>query len=163
MKIVFPGSFDPITYGHLDLIKRASQLFDEVVVALLTNPNKKSLFSVDERIMFLQQEVQLFSNVTVVAVEHDLTVNVVKKMNAQGILRGLRNVKDFEYEQEIALTNQHLAPQLETIFLMAQPQYSFISSSMVKEVAKFNGDVTKLVTPQVAQALQRKLANECAK
>lgn len=161
MKIVFPGSFDPVTKGHLDLIQRATKLFDEVIVAILTNTSKQNLFSLDERLSFLQQATKAMPNVKVVAVKNDLTVNVVKKIGAQAILRGVRSLKDFEYEQEIALINRQLAPEIETVLLLANPEYSFLSSSMLKEVAKFNGDVTEFTSVEVAQALKRKLVQKC--
>nr|WP_252895172.1 pantetheine-phosphate adenylyltransferase [Liquorilactobacillus satsumensis] len=144
MKAVFPGSFDPVTNGHLNLIRRATRIFDEVTVLIMTNTSKKSLFSLSERSAFLKEALKDFPEVTVQAVSDELTVKVAQKIGgAQVIIRGgVRNEKDFIFESEIAAMNAHLAPKLETVFLPSAPKFTQLSSSIIKEVAKFGGDLT---------------------
>lgn len=160
MKAIFPGSFDPITNGHLDLIKRASLMFDEVIVALLTNSSKQGLFTLEEKIILTKKAVADIKNVSVISAKDELTVEVAKRLHADVMIRGVRSVKDFEYEQEIALINKQLAPEIETVLLLANPQYSVVSSSMIKEIAKFGGTIENFVCPEVQQALLRKWAEK---
>ena len=155
MKAIFPGSFDPITNGHLDVIKRSAQLFEHVYVVILTNTAKKPLFSAEKRQMLVEDAIKDLSNVTVLLKEADLTVNVASQLGAQVIIRALRNAQDFEFEKNIAEMNKNLAPQIETMLLVTDPKYSFVSSSLVKEVARFKGDVSQLVSPLVLAELKK--------
>ena len=157
MKAIFPGSFDPLTNGHLDLIERASQLFEEVIVVIATNTSKQPLFKPEEKVTLVKQATEKLTNVSVVAVSLDLTVSVAKKLGAKIIVRGVRNVQDFEYVQGIAAMNKKLAPELETVLLFARPEYTLLSSSLIKEVAKFQGDLSEFVPKQVEVALKKKL------
>ena len=157
MKAVFPGTFDPLTMAHLDLIKRASKMFDQVTVLVATNTSKKAMFSFAERKALLEQEIAFLPNVNVIAAPKDLMVNVAKKIKAQAIIRGVRDAQDFEYEKAIALMNRHLAPEIETVLLLTDARYSFLSSSIVKEVALFGGDLTGLLPDKTAQALREKV------
>lgn len=157
MRAIFPGSFDPVTNGHLDIITRAAELFDEVYVVILTNTSKKPLFDSAERLAMLKEATKSLENVIIQAKDADLTVNVAKELNAKVIIRALRNTIDLEYEQNIAQMNKTLAPELETILLLTDPKYSFISSTLVKEVTKFGGDFSKLVPTNVAIALSQKI------
>ena len=153
---VYPGSFDPFTNGHLDLVQRASGLFDEVIVAAMTNTAKQPLFTSKEKLALIQAAVQPIGNVRVVALPQELTVRFAEKLGANYLLRGLRNAHDFDYETDIATLNAQLAPAIETVFLLADPRYRSLSSSMVKEVASFNADVSSLVPANVADALAAK-------
>ncbi len=156
MKIsVCPGSFDPVTYGHVDIIQRACDLFDHVYVAVLSNTNKSPLFTVEERIKMLEITTKHLSNVTVESFE-GLVVEYAKKKSALAIVRGLRAVTDFEYEFKLAAMNRNLDPEIETVFMMTSSEYSFLSSSAVKEVASFGGDVSKWVSEEVAEFLYSK-------
>lgn len=154
-KAVFPGSFDPLTMGHLNLIKRASRLFDELIVTVGTNISKRSVFTPDERVALIQKSVADLPNVTM-RTEGGLTVDFVKSVNASVILRGLRNSKDYEYEAGIAQMNHYLDNGIETLFLLTDAKYAFISSSLLKEVLHFGGDISELVPPAVATALAEK-------
>ncbi|MCP0886457.1 pantetheine-phosphate adenylyltransferase [Ligilactobacillus sp. WILCCON 0076] len=157
MRAIFPGSFDPLTNGHLDLIKRASELWDEVIVVVATNTAKKPLFTLEEKIRLVNAAITDIPNVSAVDIPADLTINVARKLKAQVIVRGVRNGQDFEYEQGIAAMNKRLAPDLETILLIARPEYTLLSSSLIKEVARFNGKLDGLVPPAVEKALRKKL------
>jgi len=154
---ICPGSFDPITNGHLDIIKRGAKIFDEVIVALFHNSSKAPLFSVEERLYLMEEAVKQIPNVTVDSSE-GLLVDYARKKNAQVILRGLRAVSDFEYEMQITSMNRKLEDEIETFFMMTNNQYSFLSSSIVKEVAKYHGCVKGLVPPVVERALIEKYA-----
>ncbi len=151
---IYPGSFDPITNGHLDLIERGSKLADRLIVAVLQNRRKQSLFTVEERIEMLTEVVKPFPNVEV-GWFHGLLVDYVKARGANFILRGIRAISDYEYELQIAHMNRRLSPGVETVFLMAGEQYSFVSSQLVKEVASLGGDVSDLVPPLVEDRLKR--------
>ncbi|SFJ61317.1 pantetheine-phosphate adenylyltransferase [Thermoflavimicrobium dichotomicum] len=156
MKVaVYPGSFDPITYGHLDIIERGAKIFDRVVVAVLINSAKKPLFTVDERQQMIQNATRHLPNVEVDSFE-GLLVDYMRKRQAQVILRGLRAISDFEYELQIASINKKMNDEVETLFLMTNNRHSFISSSMVKEVARYGADVKDLVPEDVAEALSIK-------
>lgn len=152
---IYPGSFDPITYGHIDIIERASKITDKLIVAVLNNYDKHSLFTVEERLEMIKDSVKDFNNVEVESFE-GLLVDYVKSKDARLIIRGLRAVTDFEYELQMAQTNRELYKDIDTIFLLTNLKYSYVSSSAVKQVASFNGDVSKFVTPFVADKLKRK-------
>ena len=152
---ICPGSFDPITFGHLDIIERGSKIFDEVIVAIFYNRTKSPLFSVEERIELIKESTKHIPNVKVDASE-GLLVDYAEEKNVQVILRGLRAVSDFEYEMQITSMNRKLESKIETLFMMTNNQYSFLSSSIVKEVAKYKADVTDLVPVVVAEALKGK-------
>ncbi|HLQ84163.1 MAG TPA: pantetheine-phosphate adenylyltransferase [Pseudogracilibacillus sp.] len=152
---ICPGSFDPITNGHLDIIKRGAKIFDNVVVVIFNNSAKTALFSVEERINLIKEATKDMKNVSV-DVSDDLLINYAKEKKASVILRGLRAVSDFEYEMQITSMNRRLAKDVETFFVMTNNQYSFLSSSIVKEVAKYQGKVTGLVPEIVEAALKEK-------
>jgi pantetheine-phosphate adenylyltransferase len=155
---VCPGSYDPVTMGHLDIIQRTAEVFDNVVVAVMNNPfrKQKPLFSADERVAFIRDEVQNLDNVEVEAFE-TLIVDFAREHGAKAIVKGLRAISDFEYEFEMNQLNRKMAPDIESIYLMSSPQFSFLSSSGVKEVATFGGDLTDLVPPSVAARLEEAL------
>ncbi len=154
---LYPGSFDPITNGHLDLIQRGSRLFDRLIVSILWNDAKEPLFSVDERIEMLREVVHVYPNVEVDSF-HGLLVDHASAHSATVLLRGIRAISDYEYELQMALMNRRLRPGIETIFMMANETYSFISSRMVKEVFSLGGDISGLVPPSVEARLHRRLA-----
>ena len=159
MKVLYSGSFDPITLGHLDLIKRCSDKFEDVVVTIFNNNSKDHFFTANERYKLVSDAVKDLKNVTVDTTE-DMTVNYARKNNIDLIVRGLRAVSDYEYELKIASINKHLYPELETLFMIASPNYSFISSSIVKEVAMHGGDISELVPQNVMAAIQDKIRRE---
>ncbi len=156
-KILYPGTFDPITNGHLDLVKRASRLFDEVVIAVAIGHHKKPLFDIDERIELVKQSTQHLGNVSVIGFE-GLLVNLFQQHQATAVLRGLRAVSDFEYEFQLASMNRELDHKFEAVFLTPSQQYSFISSTLVREVAKLGGDVSQFVPENVQQAFLQKFS-----
>lgn len=157
MKVIYPGSFDPITIGHLDIIKRLNDMFDEVIIAILINEAKHSLFSIKERKKLIEKDVEEYKleNVKVKTFE-GLLVDFAKKENSKIIVRGIRAIADYEYEMNIAQFNTNLYPGLETIFLLSDPKFSFISSSGVRELASFGGDVSKFVSKNVKKAIYEK-------
>ncbi len=160
MKImVYPGSFDPITLGHLDIIKRASKMADKIVVAVMDNPKKKCLFSVEERIEMIKKSIVGIENVEV---DHStsLMVDYMKKIGATVAVRGLRAVTDFEYELQWTTFNQMLDENFESVFLMASPEHSFLSSSIVKEIGLLGGDIKKMVAPEIYEYVKNKLSNK---
>ena len=154
---IYPGSFDPITNGHLDLIERGSKLADRLIVAVLHNRRKQSLFSVEERVEMLTEVVKPYPNVEV-GWFHGLLVDYVASRGANFILRGIRAISDYEYELQIAHMNRRLSPGVETVFLMAGEAYSFVSSQLVKEVASLGGNVSDVVPPSVEQRLKKRIA-----
>lgn len=154
---VYPGSFDPITNGHIDILLRSLRLFDQVIVALAENVRKKTLFSVEERRAQIMEAVGHTPRVEVDAFS-GLLVNYVERRGARFVVRGLRALADFEYEFQLAHMNHRLAPEVETIFLMTDEQHFYVSSSLVKEVAQFGGDVSSMVPATVAAALKKRLA-----
>ena len=154
-KAIYPGSFDPVTFGHLDIIKRSSRLFDEIVVAVLNNSQKNSLFSVDERVTMIRDLVKEYPNVSVASFE-GLTVDFAKQIGANIVVRGLRAVTDFEYELQIAQVNHVEYPDLETIFLTTSLNYSYLSSSVVREFASHGGDITKFVPKEIIPFIMEK-------
>ena len=151
-KAIYPGSFDPLTLGHIDIIKRASGIVDELVVGVLNNSAKNSLFSLDERVSMIEEMTKDLPNVSVTSFD-GLLVEHMKQIGATIIVRGLRAVTDFEYELPLAQTNRHLNAQVDTVFLATSPEHSYISSSGVKEIIQFGGDITGLVPPSVQQFL----------
>lgn len=154
MKALYPGSFDPLTLGHLDLIERGASLVDELVVAVLQNPGKSPAFSLEQRLRQITASTEHLGNVSVISFD-GLTVACAKEQGTRLILRGLRAMSDFEYELQIAHTNRSLDPDFETIFLTTSAHYSFLSSSVVKEVARFGGAVDHMVPQVVAEDLAR--------
>ena len=152
---IYPGTFDPITRGHLDIIERCQKLFDEVVVAVAEETSKSPLFSVAERIEMIKEETSRYSNVDVESFK-GLLIDYVENKGASVIVRGLRVISDFEYEFQMALTNRELAPAIETVFLMTSENYSHISSKFIKEIAKLGGRLEPFVTPGVAARLKRR-------
>jgi len=153
---VYPGTFDPVTHGHLDLVERGRRHFDRLVIAILRNEGKEPFFSVPERISLLQEAVSGWDNVQVDSFD-GLLVDYVKSLGASVILRGLRALADFEYELQMAMMNRRLAPDLETVFLMPSEAYSYVSSRLVREVARLGGNVEGLVPPNVVRALVLRL------
>ena len=156
MKIgVYPGTFDPITNGHLDIIKRSTHLFDKLYILVANNINKNTLFTTEERVELVKEAVKEFNNVEVVT-SSLLTVEFAKSVNANVMIRGLRMVSDFEYELQLATLNKHLDEQIETVFIMSSHEYSFLSSSSVKEIARFKGDISPFVPEHVEASLREK-------
>lgn len=153
---IYPGSFDPPTHGHLDLIERGSQIFDELVVAILRNPEKSPLFSVGERRRMLEELTSHLKNVRVDTFD-GLTVDYAAKLKASAVLRGIRALSDYEYELQMAMMNRKLRPDLETVFMMPAEQYSYLSSRLVREVARLGGEISELVPALVEQRLRAKL------
>jgi pantetheine-phosphate adenylyltransferase len=153
---VYPGSFDPITNGHVDVIARAANLFDEVIVAAAVNEAKKSLFTMDERLAMMQAVTTRFQNVKVVAFE-GLLVEFARKVDAVAVVRGLRAISDFEFEFQMALMNRKLEPTIETVFLTPREEYTYLSSRIVKEIARLGGSVEAFVPEPVVEALRKKL------
>lgn len=155
-KAIYPGSFDPVTYGHIDLIKRAQEIFSEVIVAVADNPNKNPLFSVKDRVRMLKQATKGLSGVTVDNF-NGLVVDYAHRQKAKVLIRGLRMISDFEYEFQMALTNRKLSPDIETIFLMPQESFSYLSSKLLKEAASLGADMSPFVPDFVEKALKDKL------
>ena len=156
MRAIYPGTFDPVTFGHIDLITRASRLFDQVIVAVAHNPGKGPLFSLDERLAMLQQATKRMRGVSVEAFD-SLAVNYARRRKARIMIRGLRMISDFEYEFQMALTNRRLAGDIETLFLMPSESHAYVSARLIKEAAELGADLKAFVPPFVAAALRRKL------
>ncbi|WP_138751629.1 pantetheine-phosphate adenylyltransferase [Paenibacillus sinopodophylli] len=152
---VYPGTFDPVTYGHLDIIRRSAKQFDRLIVAVLNNSSKNPLFSVEERKVLLAEVTKDIPNVEIDSFR-DLLVRFMKSRQANVIIRGIRSVTDFEYELQLASTNHLLDAEIDTMFMMTNPKYSYLSSSIVKEIAQFHGAVHELVPPLVEQQLRLK-------
>lgn len=159
IKAVYPGTFDPVTYGHLDIMKRASVLFDELIIGVLHNYKKSPLFSVEERVNILTEVTKDIPNIKVKAFE-GLSVDFVRECDAQIIVRGLRAITDFEYELQMAQTNRILEPKIDTMFLTTSLQYAYLSSTTVKEVALFGEDISKFVPPYVAERMLEKMSEQ---
>lgn len=157
-RVIYPGTFDPITNGHLDLIERAAAMFDHVIVGVAYNPTKKPLFNLDERVELAKSVTQHLKNVEIVGFS-GLLVNFAQEHNANVLVRGLRAVSDFEYEFQLANMNRRLMPELETVFLTPAEENSFISSTIVKEVALHKGDVSQFVDPLITTALLDKFTH----
>ena len=153
---VYPGTFDPVTNGHLDLVSRSLTIFDEVIVAIAANPRKKPLFSLEDRLDMFRKAIGRRKRVTIEGFD-GLLVDYVREKRAVGIIRGLRAVSDFEYEMQMALMNRRLDSKIETVFLMPQVEYSFITSTIVREAASYGGDVSSLVPKVVETMLRKKL------
>ncbi len=149
---IYPGTFDPITYGHLDVLSRAAKLFDHVTIAVAHNPGKKPRFTPEERVELIKPSIEKFDNVKITTFT-GLLVDFAIEQDATAIIRGLRALSDFEFEFNMALMNRHLKGEIETIFVMPAEAYSYTSSHLVKQVARYGGDVTKFVPPNVAAAL----------
>lgn len=156
---VYPGTFDPVTYGHVDLTKRSLRMFDKVIIAIAANPKKAPLFSLDERIGMFRKAIGKLRNVEIEGFDC-LLVDYMKRKNAVGLIRGLRAVSDFEYELQLALMNRRLDSTVETVFLMPSEEYSFITSTIVKEAASYGGDVSSLVPGIVVEKLKKKFKKE---
>ena len=154
-RAIYPGSFDPVTNGHLDVIDRARKLFDEVIVAVAHNDQKDPLFSLNERLEFLQQTVGEMDNVKIAPL-NGLLVDFAIAKNATAVVRGLRAISDFEFEFQMALMNRKLEASIETIFLMPKEEYTYLSSRIVKEIARLGGDISEFVPASVASALNKK-------
>src|SRR3989338_10668672 len=155
-KAIYPGSFDPVTYGHIDLIKRAQDIFSEVIVAVAHNPTKRPLFNVKERVDMLKRATRDLKGIIIDDFD-GLVIDYARKQKAKILIRGLRMISDFEYEFQMALTNRKLNPHIETIFLMPQESYSYLSSKLLKEAASFGADLSCFVPDFVEAALKRKL------
>ena len=161
MKVaIYPGSFDPITYGHMDIIDRACGLFDKIVIAIAKNDAKNPLFTLEDRIKLAQSIYKDNSQVEIVGFPRQLTVDIAKEQNACAIIRGLRAVSDFEYEFQLATMNRSLAPDIESIFFTPKDTLIYVSSSLVKEIATFGGDVSRFVSPNVKAALLKKISSQ---
>ena len=158
-KVIYPGTFDPVTYGHIDVIKRAIDLFDFVAVTVAVNPTKKPLFTIEERLNMLKASLKEYDNVSVESFE-GLVVDYAHKVGAIGIIRGLRAVSDFEYEFQMALMNRKLANDVATIFLMPHEKYTYLNSSIVRNLAGLKSDVSDFVPPIVQKAFYDKFSNK---
>jgi len=158
VKALYPGTFDPPTNGHVDLIERGSKLFDHLTVAILVNPVKNPLFTVEERVEMLEEATEPLGNVSVATFD-GLMVEFARKVGASAVLRGIRAISDYEHEFQMALMNRRLAPDVETVFLQPAGRYSFVSSRMVKEVFSFGGDISGLVPPNVVKKLRARIKN----
>jgi pantetheine-phosphate adenylyltransferase len=157
VKALYPGTFDPPTNGHIDLIQRGAKLFDHLVVAVLNNPGKNPFFTVEERVEMLRESINGLSNVSVATFD-GLMVDFARQQGASAVLRGIRAISDYEYEFQMALMNRRLAPEIETVFLQPAGRYSFVSSRMLKEVFSFGGEVTGLVPPNVLKRLRSRFS-----
>ena len=155
--VVYPGTFDPLTRGHEDLVRRAARVFDRVVVAVADSTAKNPLFSAPERVAMAKEVLRAYTNVEVMGFS-SLLMDFVRSQNAKIILRGLRAVSDFEYEFQMAGMNRHLYPDVETLFLTPSEQYTFVSATIVREIARFGGDVTHFVAPYVADRIRARVA-----
>jgi pantetheine-phosphate adenylyltransferase len=156
VKALYPGTFDPPTNGHIDLIQRGSKLFEHLTVAILKNPVKNPLFTVEERVEMLRESTSSLGNVSVATFD-GLMVEFARRLGATAVLRGIRAISDYEHEFQMALMNRRLAPEIETVFLQPAGRYSFVSSRMLKEVFSFGGDVTGLVPPNVLKRLRNRM------
>ncbi len=152
---IYPGSFDPVTYGHLDILERGLALFDKVIVAILINPQKKALFTVDERLEMLKASLEAFPNVEIDTFK-GLLIDYAVQKKAQAIIRGMRAVSDFEYEFQMALMNRKLNRKIQTVFMMTELRWIFTSSSIIKEAARFGGEIDDMVPPIVSRRLKEK-------
>jgi len=159
-KAIYPGSFDPVTFGHLDLIERALHLFDELIVIVASNPAKKTLFTAEERVAFLKSALKHRPQVKVERWD-GLTVNLAVKEKAFALIRGIRATSDFDYEFQMALTNRMLAPKIDTVFLMPSEDHFYLSSRLIKEIAQLGGDVTRYVPAPVAARIKKKFLGAC--
>ncbi|MHC5216272.1 pantetheine-phosphate adenylyltransferase [Enterococcus sp. LJL128] len=152
---LFPGSFDPFTMGHLNTVERAALIFDEVIIGVFTNTTKKSLFGPEEKERMIKEAVSHLANVRVFHQENKLTVETAKELGAGFLIRGIRNIQDFEYEKNIALMNRHLQTDIETVFLLSDEKYAHISSSILKEIITFGGDVSEYLPEAVNRSIEK--------
>lgn len=155
-KSIYPGSFDPVTLGHLDIIVRSAQMSDQLIIGVLNNNSKTPLFSVEERVNMLKEITKDMPNVEVKSFG-GLLIDFARENGADVVIRGLRAVTDFEYELQLAQTNRVIAPEIDTVFLTTNLKYSYLSSSVVKEIASFDGDISAFVTPEVAESIKKKM------
>ena len=156
LRAIYPGSFDPVTLGHLDIIRRSASIADELIVGILNNKAKTPLFSVGERVRMLEEVTKDFPNVKIIPFE-GLLVEFAKQMDAKVIVRGLRAITDFEYELQMSQTNQKIEPEIETLFLTTSLEFSFLSSTTVKEVASYGGDITQFVPEVIVKKIKEKI------
>ncbi len=156
-KVIYPGTFDPVTFGHIDIIKRAQDLFDSIVVTVAINPSKTPLFSVEERVELLKESLKDYKNISVDSFD-GLVVDHAHNVGATGIIRGLRAVSDFEYEFQMALMNRKLAEDITTVFLMPHEKYTYLNSSIIRNLASLKSDVSDFVPPVVKEALIKKFS-----
>ncbi|WP_459128736.1 pantetheine-phosphate adenylyltransferase [Guggenheimella bovis] len=156
MRLIYPGSFDPVSYGHLDIIERSSKITDSLVVAVLTNQNKKPLFTPEERRELIRGATKHLTNVEVVCYD-GLLVDLFKKYQIDAIVKGLRAISDFEYEFQMAQINRQMNSSAETLFMMTSPKFSYLSSSMVREISLFGGNISDFVPPNVVEAMKKKM------
>lgn len=154
-KVIYPGTFDPVTYGHIDIVKRAVELFDEVVVTVAVNPTKSQLFSTPERVTMLEESLKNYKRVNIDSFD-GLVVEHAKQVGATGIIRGLRQISDFEFEFQMALMNRKLAGNITTIFLMPHEKYTYLNSTVIRNLASLHADVSDFVPPIVQKALKKK-------
>jgi pantetheine-phosphate adenylyltransferase len=157
-KAVYPGSFDPFTNGHLDIIKRSSKIFDKLIIAVGDNPAKQPLFSKDERLKMIKETIRTLKNVDVDLFD-GLLVDYARKQKAQVVIRGIRTVSDFEYEYQMALTNKALSSDIETMFMVTSKEYAFVSAKLIKEAASLGGDISGFVPPEVVKYVKSKFTH----
>lgn len=157
--VLYPGSFDPVTNGHLDVAGRASLIFDRVIVAVAVNSEKTPLFTLEERVELLREACKNIPNIEIVSFQ-GLLVDAISRFDAQAVIRGIRAVSDFEYEFQMALMNRELNGKCETLFMMPSPEYSFVSSRLIREIAKCKGEISSFVPPHVAEAVKERFAGK---
>ncbi|MFO7526271.1 MAG: pantetheine-phosphate adenylyltransferase [Ignavibacteriaceae bacterium] len=155
-KVIYPGTFDPVTYGHIDIVRRAVDLFDEVVVTVAINPSKKPLFTTEERVHMLRESLKEFDSRVIIDSFDGLLVEHAKQVGATAIVRGLRQISDFEFEFQMALMNRKLSGDITTIFLMPHERYTYLNSTVIRNVASLHGDISNFVPPVVQEALKKK-------
>lgn len=155
-RVIYPGTFDPVTYGHIDIVRRAVALFDEVVVTVAINPSKKPLFTTDERVDMLRESLKEFDSKVIIDSFDGLLVEHAKQVGATAIVRGLRQISDFEFEFQMALMNRKLSGDITTIFLMPHERYTYLNSTVIRNVASLHGDISNFVPPVVHEALKKK-------
>lgn len=155
-KVIYPGTFDPVTYGHIDIVRRAADLFDEVVVTVAINPSKKPLFTTEERVHMLRESLKEFDSRVIIDSFDGLLVEHAKQVGATAIVRGLRQISDFEFEFQMALMNRKLSGDITTIFLMPHERYTYLNSTVIRNVASLHGDISNFVPPVVHEALKKK-------
>jgi pantetheine-phosphate adenylyltransferase len=155
-RVIYPGTFDPVTYGHIDIVRRAVALFDEVVVTVAINPSKKPLFTTDERVEMLRESLKEFDSKVIIDSFDGLLVEHAKQVGATAIVRGLRQISDFEFEFQMALMNRKLSGDITTIFLMPHERYTYLNSTVIRNVASLHGDISNFVPPVVHEALKKK-------
>lgn len=159
-KVIYPGTFDPVTYGHIDIVKRAVDLFDEVVVTVAINPSKKPLFTTEERVHMLRESLKEFDSRVIIDSFDGLLVEHAKQVGATAIVRGLRQISDFEFEFQMALMNRKLSGDITTIFLMPHERYTYLNSTVIRNVASLHGDISSFVPPVVQEALKKKFGKQ---